>query len=173
MVHLTKYFATAAVLILVFKHYVTLASAGEKLIPIIFIISITGILITSLWFNAVNEEKLVKYRIVWTSVNTWGEVDSVTPKIYREDPMSRTNNVNQFKPLKTHTEYHIQFKNGTTINARENLSSVYQLHKFVVENNVNVNYDNRKLQFFEQNYTSYFKKGMPKAKFIFYGIVGA
>lgn len=85
--------------------------------------------------------------------------------------MSRPNNVSQFKPLKTYTKYYIQFKDGSTINAWESLSSVYRLHEFVVENNVNVKYEARKLQFFEQNYTSYFKKDMSKAKFIFYGMV--
>ena len=164
MIHLTKYFTVAIVLIYLFRRYSTLTAAGEKLMSLFLIISISGLLITSLWFNAVHEDKFIKYRIAWLSTHTWDEVDYVESKI------SSKLAVSQYTPPKVSEKYDIHFKDGSVINAWENVSSVYQLHKLVLTKNIDVTYNKKELESFEQNYSSYFRKEMPEATFIFYGV---
>lgn len=169
LIQLTKYFIMATVILLTVMRYMSLAPAGKKILPIFLVISVTGIIVSSLCFNAVSEEKLLKYRVIWRTVYTWDDVDYVKPKVYREDPMARPNRVNQYAPLKVYTKYYVHFKDGSVMNAWENIPSVYELHKFVLKNKIDVTYNEMEIESFEQKYTSYFKNEMPEAKFIFYG----
>ncbi len=160
----------ATVVIITVNHFLSLAPAGRKVLPILLVISVLGIIVTSLWFNVVSEEKLIKHRVIWRTIHTWEDVEYVEPKIYREDPMDRPERVNQLAPLKVYTKYNIHFKNGSVLNAWDQLPNVYTLHSLIVEKNVEAHYNEMQLESFEQKYMSYFKDKMPEATFIFYGI---
>lgn len=167
LIHTTKYFAIALFLTFLFRRFSTLTSAGKKFVPVILILSVAGLLTTSLWFNAVDEEKIVRYRILVPIVKTWEEVDYVSSAIFMENPMSRPKQVNQLAPLKLYTKYHIHFNDGSKINVWNNLDAMYELHQMILENNVNVKYATKNLAYFDQNYSSHFKKALPKAHSVF------
>ncbi|WP_062108830.1 hypothetical protein [Bacillus niameyensis] len=165
MVHITKYFAVAIMLIILFIRYIPLAPAGKKLLPLFLVLSIAGFFITSLWFNAVNEEKIVKFRVVWGSSKSWDDVDYVSTNIYREDHIKPRRD-NQLMPLKVIKKYNLHLKDGSSLNVWNNLDSVYELHQFVLEKDIRVEHK-ADAEYFDQNFASYFKKSLPKAHVIF------
>ena len=168
-VHVTKYFFIAFIFFIFFKRYGQLTSAGEKIVPIFLIISAIGIVVTSLCFTLVTEKKLVNYRTVWWDVHEWNEVDYVKTEIIVKDPSDRMKKKSPFSTSKRYEKYYVYFEDGSVINAWENVDAVYQLHHLVLNKQIDVIYT-REPEEFEVNYKLYFKKDMPKAKFIFLGM---
>lgn len=165
MLHLTKYFIVATIIILIIKKYFTLEQAGAIIIPIFLVVSIGFTLTSALWFNAANEEKIVKHRIVWHSVKTWDDVEYVSTEIEQENRVVFSD-TNTLTPLKIYTRYTIHFLDGTAINVWDNLSSVDELHQFVLDNKISVAYLSAS-EDFDKHYGSYFKKDLSKAHAIF------
>ncbi|MUK87519.1 hypothetical protein GMD78_03775 [Ornithinibacillus sp. L9] len=165
ILHFTKYFAIAIVLLLLFKKYVRLTPVGRKLIPIFLVLSIVMILITSLWFQAANEEKIVRNRIVWHDVKSWDEVEYVETEIYHEEKIF-TERDNPFESSSVIANYNIHFQDGSVINVWSDVSSIYELHQFVLENDIEVKHLTD-TEHFNQNFSYYFKESLPKAQYIF------
>lgn len=165
ILHWTKYFAVAFLLVVLFKKYVTLAPAGQKIIPILLVLTSVMFLVSSLWFNAVNEEKIVKHRVFLHSVKTWEEVDYVSTEINHEEKVvvERTNNLG---PLKVIPKYNIHFEDGSVLNLWNDLPSIYELHQFVLENNIEVEYLTESKNF-DQNFAYYFKDSLDQAHYVF------
>lgn len=168
-VHLTKYFVVFFICIILFKRYGEITSEGKKILPIFSSISIIGILVTSLWFNAITDQILVKYRTIWWEVHEWDEVDYIQTEILVKKSNNRPTNSRSYKRSKVDEKYVIHFDDGSVINAWENVSSVYNLHHFVMNKNIDVKYTNE-VETFNQNYKHHFKNELQKAKFIFLGI---
>src|SRR5690606_11466421 len=106
LIHVTKYFIIAFIVILFLYSYINIATAGKKVFLIFMFISILEIIVTPLWFNAVSKDKITKFRVIWPTVYEWDEVDHVETKVYREDGMSRPSGVNQYAPLKVYKKYY-------------------------------------------------------------------
>lgn len=67
---MTKYFAIAIFSILLMKKHLTLTSAGKKIIPLLLVISVSMLFITSLWFNAADKDTIVRQRVLWHDVKS-------------------------------------------------------------------------------------------------------
>jgi len=169
-ISVAKYFATAIVIILISNRYIHLTQLGKYVFPIMLTVCMIGFMISSLSFNTVSDAKLLKYRVILPFSYTWEDVDHVETKIYRDNAVARSKNVSRFTPLKVHIKYNIHFKNGASFNAWDNVDNVYELHNFVLDQHIDVQYNEMDLISFEQKYTSDFKNDMPKIKYIFYGI---
>lgn len=165
ILHWAKYFAVAFILIWVFKKYVTLAPAGKLIIPILLILTSAMFFISSLWFQAVNEEEIVKHRVFLHTVKTWDEVNHVSTEIHHEEKVI-LDVPNNLKPSKVNVKYNIHFKDGTAVNVWNDLESMHELHQFVLENNIDVEYLTD-TEHFDQNFAYYFKDSLEKAHIVF------
>ena len=163
--HWTKYLAVAFLLIMLFKKHAQLAPLGKRIVPILLTLSVAIFLIASLWYNAVNEEKIVKHRVFLHNVKTWDDVDYVSTEVKHEEKVI-VNNANNLAPMDVIAKYNIHFNDGSVINVWNDLSSMYELHQFVLENNFEVEYLTDS-EYFDQNFTYYFKDSMQKAYSVF------
>lgn len=133
-----KYYVLAACIFFIIKRYYTLTSWGKKIIPILIILSFAGILFVSLFFTAVDEEKVVKQRFFYRSTKTWDEVSYVSTDVHQEKLVMTKNTMH--KPRPYIIDYTIHFKDGGSVNAWKNIPAVYELHEFVTKNDIEVNH---------------------------------
>lgn len=165
MIHLTKYFSVAIVLFVMVYRYFTLTGFGKIIMPLLLTLSIAGLLVSSLWFNAVSEEKIVKLRVIYMTKYSWEEVDHISSEIYREDKIV-TIGGSRSKPRKVIAKYNIHLMDGSTTNVWSDLSSMNTLHQFVIEKDIDVKYLTES-EYFDQKFTNYFKEDLPIAHFVF------
>lgn len=165
MVHLTKYFASALFIFIMIYRYFTLTRLGKIIIPSLIVLSIFGLLVSSLWFNAVNEKEIVKFRVIYPIKYSWGDVDYVSSEIYHES-RSGIKKRHRMKPRRVIAKYNIHLINGSSINIWSNHLSIYTMHQFVIENEIDVKYLTE-AETFDQNFKSYFGKELPMAHFVF------
>ncbi|RKQ28559.1 hypothetical protein [Oceanobacillus halophilus] len=167
ILHWTKYLAVAIILLFAFKKYVPLADAGKKIIPVLLILSVVMFVISSLWFHAVDEEKIVKHRVFLHNTAKWEEVDYVSTEIKHEEKVV-VDNANNLKPLKVIANYRIHLNDGSVINVWNNLASMYKLHQHVLENKIEVQHlTELDPTYFDQNFAYYFEEDLDKAHEIF------
>lgn len=133
--------------------------------PLLLTLSIAGLLVSSLWFNAVSEEKIVKFRVIYMTKYSWEEVDHISSEIYREDKIV-TIGGSRSKPRKVIAKYNIHLMDGSTTNVWSDLSSMNTLHQFVIEKEIDVEYLTES-EYFDQKFTNYFKEDLPIAHFVF------
>jgi len=169
-IHLTKFFSTGLVILLLVYRHIHFTEKGKYIFRVLLSVSIVGIIISVFSFNVVTEKNLLKYRVVYPYFYDWEDVDHVETKIYRDDAVARSKNVSRFTPLKVHIKYNIHLKNGASFNAWDNIDNVYELHRLVLNQHIDVQYNEMDLESFVSKYTSDFKEDMPKIKYIFYGV---
>lgn len=165
VIHLTKYFAIGIFIFIMVYRYFTLTKTGKIIIPTLVILSIVGLLVSSLWFNAINENKVTKFRVTYLQNYSWEEIDYVSTDIYREDRL-RTRGGRRMKPRKVIAKYNIHLMDGSSINVWSDLSNVYTLHQFVTEKEIDVEYLTE-LEYFDQRFKNYFKEDLSMAHFVF------
>lgn len=165
IIHLAKYFAVAMVVFMMINRLFTLTKAGKIIIPLLMIISIAGLLVSSLWFNAANEEQITKFRVIYPVNYSWEEVDYITTEIYREDRI-RTIGGSRMKPRKVIAKYNIHLTDGSSINVWSNLSAVYSLHQLVMEKEIDVKYLTES-EYFDQRFKNYFREELSMAHVVF------
>lgn len=165
MLYLTKYFALAVFLLYLFIKYVTLTRAGIVIIPVWLVICIIMVATTSLWFHGANEDKIIKHRVLLHQVKSWDEVEYVSTEI-RQKQKSIHDKRKSLKSNKVIPIYNIHFTDNSTLNIWSDISSIYEIHKFVVDSGIEVKYFHDPT-YFDQQYTHYFKGSLSQAHEIF------
>ena len=165
ILHWVKYLGVAFVLVVLLKKYATLTEAGKIFSLISFVVIVLAFLTASLWFNAVNEETIVKQRVFSQDVYTWEDVEFVSTDIYRKNNTgSRRTNPSR----KLIVKYNIHVEDGSVINVWNNIDSIFELHQFVLDKGIDVEYlYDRDGDAFDSSYTSEFKRSMDKARDVF------
>lgn len=165
ILHWSKYLGVAFVLVVLLKKFVTLTEAGKVLSSTAFVVIVLVFLTASLWFNAVSEEKIVKQRVLSQDVYTWEDVEFVSTDLYRKRTTG-PNSPNKFRPQKLVVKYNIHVEDGSVMNVWNDIDSIFELHQFVLEKGICVEYlysgDD-----FESRYGSAFKESIEKARVIF------
>lgn len=163
MIHLTKYFAVAILLALIGFRHIELTKAGKNFLSVILIGSILGLFVTPLWFNAADEENIVKFRVFFSTNYSWDEVDEVSTHIYRINSRSGSARSGQRRVIE---EYNLHFTDGTALNVWSDLNSIYNLHQLALEKELPVKHLTEVEQF-EQRFANYFKENLAKAYLVF------
>ncbi|UOE94426.1 hypothetical protein [Alkalihalobacillus sp. LMS39] len=165
MLYLTKYFVLAVVLLYLFIKYVTLTRAGKIIIPIWLVLSIIMVTTTSLWFHGANEDHIMKHRIIFHQVKSWDEVEYVSTEIRQKqksiNERRKASSRNKVIPI-----YKIHFTDNSTLNIWSDISSIYKIHRFVVDSGIEVKYLHDPTSF-DQKYSYYFKGSLSQAHEIF------
>ncbi len=145
----------------------TLTTISKKVIPILLTLSIVLLVISSLWFSAVNEEEIVKHRVFLHSTAKWEEVEYVSTKIRHEEKVTIKTD-NPFVPSKVIPTYNIHLNDGSIMNVWNDLSSMFELHQYVLEKNIEVKHLTELGPIeFDQNFSYYFKGNLNKAHEVF------
>ncbi|MFD2629507.1 hypothetical protein [Oceanobacillus kapialis] len=167
ILHWTKYLAVVTILLVLFKKYVTLTTISKKVIPILLTLSIVLLVISSLWFSAVSKEEIVKHRVFLHSTAKWEDVEYVSTEIRHEEKVTIKTD-SPFEPSKVSPEYNIHLYDGSVMNVWNNLSSMSELHQYVLEKNIEVKYLTEQAPTeFDQNFTYYFEGNLNKAHEVF------
>ncbi|MBU9723530.1 MULTISPECIES: hypothetical protein [Bacillaceae] len=161
MLHLTKYFAIAMLLLIILRKYAILTPAGNILTFTGLVISITMLVTTSLWSHGANQEQIMRHRIILHQTISWDEVEKVSTEIKQKSRHGT------FRTTKVIGEYNLHLEDGSVINIWSDVSSIYDLHQFVTGKGIQVEYLTNNIQNFDQNYTYYFKNSLEKAHQIF------
>jgi len=165
ILHWVKHLGVAFVLVVLFEKFVNMTGAGQFLSSIALVVIVLVFLTASLWFNAVSEEKVVKQRIFSQDVYTWEDVEFVSTDLYRKRTTG-SNSPNKFRPQQLVVTYNIHVEDGSVMNVWNDIDSIFELHQFVLEKGIDVEYlyngDD-----FESRYGSAFKNSIEKARVVF------
>lgn len=164
--HFTKYFVVSTILIALIRKHATLTEFGRVFTIVGLVISLSMIPITSLWFNAVNEEYITKFRVFTQSKSSWENVDHISTLVSRERRMSGRRTAAPSKTI-IKEKYNIHFKNGEKINVWGGVEDTYKLHKFIKIKNIEEKHLTKRIDTFEQTYGSLYKGRVEEAKYIF------
>ncbi|MFD2656365.1 hypothetical protein [Gracilibacillus thailandensis] len=165
MMHLSKYFIIGFTLIIFFRKYVTLTQVGKVFSLIVMVILFFSFISTTFWFNAAGEDRIVKHRFGWTNSISWEEVDYIATNIYHEQKVA-IENESPFKHSKVKGEYMIHLNDGSHINVWSGISTAYDLHRYIVDQEIEVKYLTES-ENFDQNFAYYFDDQLEKAHFVF------
>lgn len=168
--HLTKFFVLGLLFSIVLIRSLTLTPFGKRFLTVTLLVSIIGIPMTILWFNAIDEDRVVAYRVIAKTTYDWEEIESISTEITRESRVAKSRKTSRSRPLRVFKKYNIHLHDGKKVNVWGGLDSVYKLHEKVLEKDIPVTYNKRELKYFRQSYTSYFKDDLVKAEYVFYGV---
>lgn len=167
LVYLAKFFVAFIIVLLFIKRHAELTRAGEIFIPVALIISLIMILLSTLWFQAADEERIVVHRAGWHQVKEWNEVEHVATSIEKKEIRNR-----RTRKVKVIPKYQLCFTDNSCVNVWSKVDKVYDLHQVVEEKGIPIEYQTiMKKEKFETRYSSYFRRHMNEATEIF-GIDG-
>lgn len=125
------------------------------------------ILLSTLWFQAADEERIVVHRAGWHQVKEWNEVEHVATSIEKKEIRNR-----RTRKVKVIPKYQLCFTDNSCVNVWSKVDKVYDLHQVVEEKGIPIEYQTiMKKEKFETRYSSYFRRHMNEATEIF-GIDG-
>lgn len=142
-----KYFSAIFLLFFIIWKKAKLTTSGKKIIPIIMIVCIFGLLITTTYVNRTNEAGIVQQNLLKYNKKKWSEVAYIetrattykTIDIFgKKIEMRRTHGSGIHKRVIPTLEYRIYYKDGSSVNVWDKTDSLYQLHQLVKSKGIEV-----------------------------------
>ncbi|TSI05764.1 hypothetical protein [Lysinibacillus sp. BW-2-10] len=146
----TKYIILLLFILIFLYKKLELNHFGRAFFPVAITIFILFGVFTILYYNTTDEKEIVSQRLLIRHTYGWEDVEHI--KVYaqnykkinlfgkEEKVYSRTQRANGTRYI-PYYEYRIYFKDGRSVNAWDDLDSLYRLDQFVKEIRIPIEYD--------------------------------